>query len=384
VVTVRRFREDLMRASRITALAAGAFVAAGAAVFPTAAQAATTGYAVDCDDANTGYGYAFVLPDDTVTLTLSRCDAAQTLSGSFDAAAWSAGSTAVLRAGDVVQFSDTGGARATVSVQEAPPADIPAGELLLTEQISLGPDSGEIVVADNTGTSVHRLADDEGCAVFARGAESSHVYGTLDVTVTTSGVYTFRGIGSDPAGSRAVLFGDYDPIQDPFLAVYDAFDPTSPDDGVIGCNDDQSDLGDRDTAQFLSDGTLVDGRQPMFQAALEPGTYTLVLLTYVSLTAEELAAGSGVDAGTFAPGEKSVTFQLWGPAGGLIVAPASEAAPQPSSAGTVAAAAPAAPAPELAATGAGAESATVGWAGIALVLAGLVLSFVRRRILPRR
>ena len=146
------------------------------------------------------------------------------------------------------------------------------------------------------------------------------MYDTLEITIVKSGQYTFRGIASDPEGSY-LNDGDGHPMEDPFLAVYDSFDPASPDEGVVGCNDDLNDkfgYGDSDMAEELSDGSLMEGHQPYFSARLEPGQYTLVLTTWEKISSSEWVAGTG-DYGTWATGIGTSTFQLWGPANSMCI-----------------------------------------------------------------
>ncbi|CAB4363669.1 MAG: LPXTG cell wall anchor domain-containing protein [Actinobacteria bacterium] len=57
---------------------------------------------------------------------------------------------------------------------------------------------------------------------------------------------------------------------------------------------------------------------PYFVADLQPGAYTLVLLTYSDVSAEEWATGDSL-AGMFTPGAETVTFEMCGPQGSVSV-----------------------------------------------------------------
>jgi len=133
----------------------------------------------------------------------------------------------------------------------------------------------------------------------------AHVYKTLGVSITTAGDFTFRVISTNPESAQLDNRNPFSAINDPFLAVYQDFDPANPGTGVVGCNDDSGDSG------VLSDGeTVVDGLFSRFSRTLTPGDYTLVLTTFGTASAATWAQ-TGVD--------QSATFQLWGPQGALEV-----------------------------------------------------------------
>ncbi|NDA81409.1 MAG: hypothetical protein EBX92_09930, partial [Actinobacteria bacterium] len=79
--------------------------------------------------------------------------------------------------------------------------------------------------------------------------------GTITVTFTNCDYYNLwsadgEPLDDGPATSQLTLnAGEYlgndtNPIGDSFLALYSSFDPTNPDEGVIGCNDDLNNLFD--------------------------------------------------------------------------------------------------------------------------------------------
>ena len=91
----------------------------------------------------------------------------------------------------------------------------------------------------------------------------------------------------------------------------------------MGCNDDLNDFFDdygEDMAEQLSGGRLMEGHQPRFAATLEPGIYTVVLMLYDEVEDPEWWLERG-------PG--SVTFEMWGPEGGLCVASDPTCQPDP-------------------------------------------------------
>lgn len=230
---------------------------------------------------------------------------------------------------------------------------MPDGGLLFTKDISITSPAAQILVTENDGGSGEHLLGGVSTCGLSTEVSGAHVYGTLDITVLKDGTYTFKGLYTAPGGYYVGL-NPYDPIGDPFLAVYSSFDPEAPDAGIVGCNDDLNDLGAEPDAVYRADGSIIEGHVPYFSAALTPGQYTLVLMTWEDLSSENFDAG-------YAPwrdrdfqlGTKSTTFELWGPAGGLAL-------------GHVA----------LAATG---VETGYGFAGLAAAGVGLVLLVVARR-----
>ena len=151
------------------------------------------------------------------------------------------------------------------------------------------------------------LAGQGDCMLSTQGPE--RVYVALNLTVVKSGTYTFRIVGTDPefAGDSSGS-----PIQDPFMALYENFDPTALDTGVIGCNDDEyMILGANSWANgdtFPTNGeSNTNDRWSHFTADLDPGNYTVVMTTWGPVTESDWAA--------FAP--QSATFEYWGPDCGI-------------------------------------------------------------------
>ncbi len=306
----------------IAAFSATLLGLAGVAIAaPVAATAATTNYTVDCETSITTYAEFPVAPGNTVTLELTGFDAIYDYNTSLYDTVNPAGDTYEFGAGDEVYFFDDGqdvcAREFYVWVYEAAPETVPSGSHLFTQTITIPLGAGEITVTE-TEDDEHTLGGIPSCDLSTE-VHGIHVYGTLDITVTTAGTYTFRGMYSTPLGGY-VPINAFDPIEDPFLAVYSTFNPASPDSGVVGCNDDANDVNDENDAEYLSDGTIIDGHQPWFSANLAPGTYTLVLMTWEDLSAENLADGyAPYNEEDFVSGPKSTTFELWGPEGGLAL-----------------------------------------------------------------
>lgn len=195
------------------------------------------------------------------------------------------------------------------------PETVPDGQLLTTRLFDLPFDSPAMDVGgDNSGgDGDHWLGGIDTCAIQASDpGEPSHVYSTIDIEVLIGGTYTFRGIESTPPGTYVSSLADWNELEDPFLALYSSFDPASPDDGIVGCNDDLNDLfgyDDAEMGELLPGGVLMEGHQPYFAVELEPGNYTLVLTTYINVTADEWNEEG--------PGD--VTFEMWGPECGLDI-----------------------------------------------------------------
>lgn len=304
-------------AVRLSAVIGTTAIALGIALaVPVAARAATTSYDVDCNDLAGEYDEFFVIPGDTITFNLTDCDTIDQYEGDVTPSPVGGvpASTIELDAGDDIRLADSNtGDEYYATVTEAGAETVPEGTLLFTQDFELDADGDEVILDDNSGgNGDHYFGGIEDCAVGSYDT-GAHVYSTLDVTVLVDGTYTFRGMYSDPLGSY-VPFEPYDPIEDPFLALYTTFDPDDVDSGVVGCNDDLNDIGAENDAEYLSDGTIIDGHQPFFSADLEAGEYTLVMMTYEEMSLEQLSSGADFPAGT-----KTDTFQLWGPLGGLAL-----------------------------------------------------------------
>ena len=285
-------------------------------------QAANRDVDVDCF-ANEGDHDWFVATGDTITFTLTNCDQFQI--ADFDGAILDSGTIVapiVVNAGEVATFTDTGtSTQHAASVTALSPEHVPAGVLNVTSSVTIPAVAPELdLSSDNLGNGDHYVGDsDSSCAVTA----GMHVYGALAVTIDQAGTFTFRAVESDPVSRAVDPLAAFAPVLDPMLALYSTFDPANPDNGVVGCNDDltsQFDYPNTDysVAEGLSGGRIMAGIFPYFMADLQPGTYTLVLLTYGNASAAEWVAGDS-GGGMFTPGAESVTFEMWGPQGSVSV-----------------------------------------------------------------
>lgn len=300
-------------------VASGVLAILALSVSPTVSNAATTTYSVDCVTLNGTDEIYYALPADTITLNLTNCAFFQ--ERDEDGAPVDEGvptSPAVLVPGHSYNFaSEVGADGFSAEVGLINPQHLPAGELLVTTDIKMPAAPLEFLVGPGNVDGDYVLAGDEDCYLEA-GDDRKHVYTTQLIKVTVAGTYTFRNVSVTPTGGYYTN-SDYHPLEDSFLAVYKSFDPTKPDDNLVGCSDDLNDRFDYDNEPFVEDlgnGVTMEGHQPYFSTTLTPGVYTLVLATYDAVSAAEWAAGlSGSNA--FATGESSARFELWGPVGGL-------------------------------------------------------------------
>lgn len=263
-----------------------------------------------------------------------------------------------------------------VDVYVAGPIDDPTSTLLATEEITIDLSASETMVREemigdpegDDGNGDIYIAGKEECQV----EPGLHVYETLEFTVTTAGTYDFRAVAVSPIDEDLNWGVDTYPTTDPFLAVYETFNPALPETGVIGCNDDNDDTGtpaiddawemnpDYDFEGLVTEaGDILHDQWPWFRTTLEPGNYTMVYMPFSTMGSADFAAGqyglTSVDNGdTWDPIAQSTTYEMWGPAGGIVFGEG------------------------LAPTG-GVNPAFALWAGIAIVGAGVAIAGARRR-----
>ncbi|MFM8410972.1 MAG: hypothetical protein ACKOCT_11910, partial [Alphaproteobacteria bacterium] len=204
------------------------------------------------------------------------------------------------------------------------PEHVPNCTRLISDFVTLPASASEMNVGpENTGgqeENRHWLAGIPECTLEISPTSSAHVYSTYEVTVTVPGTYTFRGLSTNPPSNYVDYAYAKNPIRDPMFALYkvESFDPTKPDDNVIGCNDDLNDLfgyGDAgNMGEMLSGGSFMEGHLPYFVADLQPGTYQLVLMLW-----DELSS-----AGWSEYGPATVAFEMWGPTADLVDTDVSE------------------------------------------------------------
>ncbi len=263
-----------------------------------------------------------------------------------------------------------------VDVYVAEPVDDPTSTLLATEEVTLSLSAPETMIRE--AMIGDPFGDDGDGDVYLDGKEECqvepglHVYETLEFTVTRAGTYDFRAVAVSPIDEDLNWGVDKYPSSDPFLAVYETFNPALPETGLVGCNDDGDDTGVNsiDNAWSGADGLvtesgdILDEQWPWFRTTLEKGNYTLVYMPFSTVGTEDFAAGRFGDTSwsnvTWDPIAQTVTYEMWGPAGGIDVGGG-----------------PAPDAPELAETGV--EPTLALWSALFMIGTGAVIMAVRRR-----
>ena len=352
----------MRRTARFASLSGTILLGAGLLFSATPATAATIEFTVACDTVQPGTTFFPVLPGDTVTINHSGFNALYDQDTQTDSPLDPSGGSTELAAGRRAIFlnNNVGAPCQTqffARVLGAAPETLPPGDLLVSERIPLAGDR-ELTVAPNVNPWQHQFPDDPACQVWAQ-SHGAHVYTEVTLTVETAGTYTIKGISSDPPG-RTVPLSPPHPIEDPFLALYDTFDPDAPDDGIVTCNDNAYMVGDMNRVEYRADLSFISGNQPILSADLEPGTYSLILMTSGDLSMDDVQ--NGTEPGSDVPypaGPMSVDIEVWGPAP-IVATPAT---PTP---------------PALAATG-GSVDGTAAVAGAVLALVGAALLVAGRR-----
>jgi hypothetical protein len=252
----------------------------------------------------------------------------------------------------------------------------PTSTLLATEEITIELSASETMIREeaigtpgDTGTGRIYIDGRVECEV----EPGLHVYEALEFIVTTAGTYDFRAVAVSPIDEDLNWGVDKYPSSDPFLAVYETFNPALPETEVVGCNDDGavSGITEVDAAWFGEDGLVTDAgdllhdQWPWFRTTLEPGNYTLVYMPFSTVGTDDFTAGQFGDLSnqsdvTWDPIAQSTTYEMWGPAGGIDVGGG-----------------PAPDAPELAETGVEATFAL--WSALFMIGTGAVIMAVRRR-----
>ena len=257
-----------------------------------------------------------------------------------------------------------------VDVYVAGPIDDPSSTLLATEDITIELSASETMIREE---AIGTAGDNGFGEIYIDGKEQCqvepglHVYETLEFTVTKAGTYDFRAVAVSPIDEDLNWGVDKYPSSDPFLAVYETFNPALPETGVVGCNDDGDETGVNsiDNAWSGADGLvtesgdILDDEWPWFRTTLEPGNYAIVYMPFSTMGTDDFAAGqfsstsdeSGV---TWDPIAQSTTYEMWGPAGGILIGE------------------------ELATTG-GVNPSFALWSGLGIVGVGVAVAVARRR-----
>jgi hypothetical protein len=307
----------------------------------TAVAAANTTKSIDCNALPPAAEILWLAPDESVDTTIANCDNYDIWDAGWNVTFTGSGASAseTLAAGESLHLYDANFDELFAYwLNPVFPETVPLGTKQLVADATIPATALEMNVgADNTGNGEHLLGTQATCGLAAT-ASSLHVYSTIEIDVAIAGLFTFRGITTNPASSYLSPSNPDFPIADPFLALYSSFDPASPDDGLVGCNDDLNDLfgyNDIEMGERIADQSIVEGHLPYFTATLQPGRYTLLLTTW-----DEIDAASWL---TDALGPESVTFEMWGPEGSLCldsdaacIAARTEVDPSPTTVTTVA------------------------------------------------
>ena len=242
----------------------------------------------------------------------------------------------------------------------------PAGATLLaTETLTFPLGVADMMVREaEIGGSDVFLGEVSMCEV----EPGQHIYRNLDFTVTASGVYDFRAVDVSPLDEDMYWMTEEYPNSDPFMVLYEDFNPNDPEAGVVGCNNDSD---TNDTAEIedywdVADDSLLTGTDyitddewPWYRTTLDPGNYSLVIMTPETISTADFDAGqngaTSNNPDTWDPIAQSTTYEMWGPAGGIVFA--SE---------------------ELAPTG-GVNPSFALWAGLGIVGVGVAVAVARRR-----
>jgi hypothetical protein len=321
------------------------------AVAPASAAIPRNAFTFDCDLGNDGEDDHALAPGESVTITLLNCDDNFWEISDAGATGNATLGSVVITATPIAIATDP----ATIVVDdfaqlelEDPDAVIteliyinlatvtadPAGEYLVTTSTTLTsdpdffttPDDAEILDDD---ALIGGIAD---CDVQV----GSHPYSTVDLTITEAGTYTFRVVDTDPV-EEDMYFGidsDFSPVGDNFLALYTEFDSADIDSNVVGCNDDGDDekgsvagnlwanvstaasaRNQNDGNIYTSTGYMLDNQFAWFTVTLQPGQYTMVGTLYDEYTESDWLARLDDAEVT----EASMTYEMWGPEGGLVL-----------------------------------------------------------------
>ena len=355
-------------------LVSSAILAAGLAVGVSSAAAEDVALTVDCDTPSDSFPYKWVAEGSSLVITPSECDFIVRYDEfGTELAPVAVGATETLAAGESARIYGVGGS-AYVRTGIVFPEHTPSGQLLLTQDVVIRANP-PMLAAGTPGGDNHLLGGDELCELDVDDEVAERPYGTVEIVISKAGKYTFRNITTDPVGGYELeVGGDENPIADPFLALYGAFDPSQIDEGVIGCSDDLDDRFDYDSvnadiAEVTGSGVFMEGHRPYFTARLEPGTYTLVFTMYDAVSAAKWASGDG---GAWEPGRVSGTFEMWGPADSICLSADAACVEEQANANNPI---------EIPSTGS--SSVTTLWVGLMAVLVGGGLVIFSRRSVRR-
>lgn len=305
----------------------------------SAALPTRTTLTIDCDLGEPGEDDHGLGQGETLTVTLVDCigagiaDVDNTTNAKTDGGATTLTSTSytittspfvftVFENADI-EISKPSYSRIDLDVFTSLPTDPSTGVLLETSSVTFTGSPLEMdipIPADSTWIDPSGdilLGGNPACDV----RQGKHVYTELSFTILTAGTYTFRKIWIDPIEEDLYWGVPAPQLGDSFLAVYSGFNPTSPFSNVVDCNDDIDEIPSlwnpalalRD-ARAMADvdlqsasGFLLDNQFPWLEVTLSPGVYSLIVMGYDVTPASEWS------------GTETITYELWGPEGGLTL-----------------------------------------------------------------
>lgn len=212
-----------------------------------------------------------------------------------------------------------------LDVYVATPATDPSGSLVLElELVFPVSDLPQFTVGSTTSNEDddYFLGGDSDCNM----ENGHHVYQQFAIGITEAGDYSFLVPWVTPVDEDLYWGAPYYPSQDFFLGLYSSFNKNDPNANLLACNDD------REGGYYLSFGSgdsalIMDDQQPWMNVNLDPGTYTLVLTTYRSVSTESHNIGyfsstsdyaDGAYGANWTPTAMSAFFKLWGPSSNSI------------------------------------------------------------------
>lgn len=345
-------------------IAAAALVALLPGVMATPANAVAynrLAFSVDCVIGETGEDDHVIKDSDVLKVTFANCDGLTiadlddtgnatmpdgTVLDSTETQLVSGNSFVVTVVGEADLEVDSD---EDVDVYVAGTIDDPSSTLLATRKVTIGLSPQETMIREEAigdpvgddGSGDVYIAANPACQV----EPGLHVYKTLTIEITEAGQYDFRAIAVNPIDEDLNWGVDKYPSSDPFLAVYETFDPALPETGVVGCNDDGDDSGIAaiDDAWWIDEvnyvrhqgletesGKILHDQWPWFQATLDPGSYTLVYMPFSTVGTADFDLGQYGPTSdnnptaepdyVWEPKAQSVTFEMWGPQGGITIA----------------------------------------------------------------
>lgn len=307
-------------------------IAAVAAVFAMAAPASSLPRYTESFDCDTdgGWYYSHALAaGTTLTVALTSCEEMPVV---IDSGTVILNGIDVTHQGEFIVPGNTSRITVTpgtylyvpefveMSFPEAIAATEPKGSLLGTETVAVGRKPLEFTA----GTD--RQIENEQTVYLDKKKEcdlqsGAHVYATSTLEVTEKGTYTVRAVATDPVANELSFHPDIDhPFNDLFVAAYLNYERpwNLSSKRLAGCNDDANDWGGMPVSYATSTGYVVNPRNPWMTLTLKPGKYVLMWSTYDRVSSFNWSRGLDDYGNPFKSGNQSITYEVWGPAGGLV------------------------------------------------------------------